>query len=98
VLFGIALLSCKMSLDSTLQPESLSPATVRLPKLVAVVDIGASAIRMAIAEITDDGPVRTLENLTQAVSLGRDTFSRKARSIPRRPMTACGYCGLTARN
>ena len=78
MLFGSALLSWKMSLDSTLQPESLSPAAPRLPKLVAVVDIGASAIRMAIAEITDDGPVRTLENLTQAVSLGRDTFSKGA--------------------
>ncbi len=67
-----------MSLDSTLQPESLAPVAPRLPKLVAVVDIGASAIRMAIAEIIEDGPVRTLENLTQAVSLGRDTFSRGA--------------------
>ncbi|MCH5375743.1 MAG: HD domain-containing protein, partial [Planctomycetes bacterium] len=41
-----------------------------------VVDIGASAVRMAIAEITEDGPVRTLENLTQAVSLGKDTFTK----------------------
>jgi exopolyphosphatase/guanosine-5'-triphosphate,3'-diphosphate pyrophosphatase len=48
------------------------------PKPVAVVDIGATSIRMAIAEIRGDGQVRTLESLTQAVSLGRDTFTAGA--------------------
>ncbi len=46
-------------------------------KPVAVIDIGATSIRMAIGEIDQDGSVRTLETLTQAVSLGKDTFSER---------------------
>ena len=41
----------------------------------AVIDIGATSIRMAIAEIDQAGNVRKLESLTQAVSLGKDTFT-----------------------
>jgi exopolyphosphatase / guanosine-5'-triphosphate,3'-diphosphate pyrophosphatase len=67
-----------MSLDLQCPTEAVVPATQSTPKLIAVLDIGASAIRMAIAEIVEGGPVRTLENLTQAVSLGRDTFTKGA--------------------
>ncbi len=42
---------------------------------VAVIDIGTTLIRMAIAEIDESGNVRTLERLSQAVSLGKDTFT-----------------------
>jgi exopolyphosphatase/guanosine-5'-triphosphate,3'-diphosphate pyrophosphatase len=42
----------------------------------AVIDIGTNAIRMAVAEIDDAGNVRVLDNLAQAVDLGRDTFTR----------------------
>lgn len=45
------------------------------PRTVAVIDIGTSSIRMAIAEIQADGAVRHLESLTQDVSLGRQTFT-----------------------
>lgn len=48
----------------------------RPKKLVAVVDIGSTAVRMAIAEIDDQENVRNLEALTQEVSLGKDTFTR----------------------
>lgn len=41
---------------------------------VAVIDIGASAIRMAIAEIDDSGHVRPLDALSREVELGRDSF------------------------
>ena len=43
-------------------------------KTVAVIDIGASSVRMAIAEISGVDSVRLLENLSQAVNLGRDSF------------------------
>lgn len=43
-------------------------------RTVAVIDIGTSAIRMAIAEIQPQGSIRTLESLTQAVHLGTDAF------------------------
>ena len=45
---------------------------------VAVIDIGTTSIRMAIAEIGEDGRVRTLEKLSQAVTIGKDTFTRSA--------------------
>ena len=48
--------------------------TTAVIRTVAVVDIGATSIRMAIAEIDDQGGTRTLERVTQPVSLGQDTF------------------------
>jgi exopolyphosphatase / guanosine-5'-triphosphate,3'-diphosphate pyrophosphatase len=44
-------------------------------RAVAVIDVGATSIRMAIAEIQPDGSVRRLESLSQAVRLGQDTFT-----------------------
>jgi len=43
---------------------------------IAVIDIGTSAIRMAIAEVDAAGQVQTLETLSQGVRLGKDAFSR----------------------
>ncbi len=54
---------------------------------VAVIDIGASAIRMTIAEIHEGGAVRALETLSQEVNLGRDTFTR--RSIRKATIEQC---------
>jgi exopolyphosphatase / guanosine-5'-triphosphate,3'-diphosphate pyrophosphatase len=45
-------------------------------RLVAVIDIGSTSIRMAIAQIDASGKVHTLESLQQAVSLGKDTFTK----------------------
>lgn len=42
-------------------------------RTVAVIDIGASSIRMAIAQI-NNGEVKVLERLIQGVALGKDTF------------------------
>jgi exopolyphosphatase / guanosine-5'-triphosphate,3'-diphosphate pyrophosphatase len=44
---------------------------------VAVIDIGASSVRMEIAEIRGQGEVRTLESLAQGISLGHDTFTQR---------------------
>jgi exopolyphosphatase / guanosine-5'-triphosphate,3'-diphosphate pyrophosphatase len=46
-------------------------------RTVAVIDIGATSIRMAIAEIDEGGEVRPLESLSQAVTLGKDTFTQR---------------------
>lgn len=43
--------------------------------IVAALDIGASAIRMAIAEITPRGEIRVLETPAKPVSIGRDVFT-----------------------
>lgn len=45
------------------------------PRTVAVIDIGASSIRMAVAEIHADSKIRTLDTLVQPVELGRDVFN-----------------------
>lgn len=44
---------------------------------VAVIDIGATSVRMAIAEIDSHGAIRPLEGLSQAVTLGKDTFTQR---------------------
>ncbi len=45
-------------------------------RTVAVIDIGTTSIRMAIAEISSNGSIQVLEHLSQAVNLGKDTFTR----------------------
>ncbi|HMP73487.1 MAG TPA: Ppx/GppA phosphatase family protein [Kiritimatiellia bacterium] len=61
---------------STLPPPPPSdPAPVEPPRLYAVLDIGATAVRMEIAEIGSDGAIRTVETLRQSVHLGKDTFT-----------------------
>lgn len=47
------------------------------PRPVAVIDIGATSIRMEIAEIGAGGEVRTLDTLVQAVDLGREAFETR---------------------
>uniref|UniRef100_UPI002611F350 Ppx/GppA phosphatase family protein n=1 Tax=uncultured Gimesia sp. TaxID=1678688 RepID=UPI002611F350 len=56
-------------------------------RLIAVIDIGTGAIRMEIAEIKADGSVNTLEKLSQAVTLGEDTF--QMRNIQKTTMEEC---------
>ena len=56
----------------------MPPPGVTFRKPVAVIDLGSSSIRMAIADI--DGPegVTTYETFTQSLSLGDDTFKTGA--------------------
>lgn len=52
-----------------------SEKTMLLPtQPVAVIDIGATSVRMAIAQLMPEGNIRVLETLTQAISLGKDSF------------------------
>ena len=44
-------------------------------RVVAVLDMGATAIRLVIAEISADRRVRVIEEASRGVLLGRDTFS-----------------------
>jgi exopolyphosphatase / guanosine-5'-triphosphate,3'-diphosphate pyrophosphatase len=44
-------------------------------RLVAVLDMGASAIRLVVAEISPGRPIHTVEEASRGVLLGRDTFS-----------------------
>jgi exopolyphosphatase/guanosine-5'-triphosphate,3'-diphosphate pyrophosphatase len=57
-------------------PESdrPSPAPGTAPRPVAVLDLGASAIRLVVAELAPGCPPRILEEASRAVLLGKDTF------------------------
>jgi len=46
------------------------------PRCVAVIDIGATAIRLVIAEVGAPGEIRQLESLHKGVHLGKDTFTK----------------------
>ncbi|MCA9111904.1 MAG: exopolyphosphatase, partial [Planctomycetaceae bacterium] len=52
------------------------PIVASAARPVAVIDVGTSSIRMAVAEIDGQGGVRILETLSQGVSLGKDTFTK----------------------
>ncbi len=54
--------------------QSNNPETIETPRPLAVVDIGATAIRAEIAE-SHDGRIRSLESLHRTVNLGRETFA-----------------------
>jgi exopolyphosphatase/guanosine-5'-triphosphate,3'-diphosphate pyrophosphatase len=53
-------------------PDSRSLTT---PQVIAVLDMGASAVRLVVAEIAPEQPLRLLEEASRGVFLGRDTFS-----------------------
>ncbi len=61
--------------EATAPKSPTEPRTTPGSRPVAVIDIGASAIRMRIAEVGPNGTVHNLESLQQAVRLGKDTFS-----------------------
>ena len=56
----------------------MSDAPRPAPLPVAVIDVGATAMRLALAEVAADGAVRPLEHLTRAVNLGKDVFTHGA--------------------
>jgi len=46
------------------------------PRPVAVVDMGASAVRLVVAETPEGAPPRVLEEASRGVLLGKDAFAR----------------------
>ena len=58
-------------------PQINEPRLIATPKLVAVIDIGASSLRMQISEINrTTNQIRNLESFSQAVSVGKDSFTK----------------------
>src|SRR4029077_11213123 len=51
------------------------PAPAQSSRPVAVVDMGASAIRLVVAEGASEGPLHLLEEVSRGVLLGKDTFT-----------------------
>ncbi|HUG54835.1 MAG TPA: Ppx/GppA phosphatase family protein, partial [Vicinamibacteria bacterium] len=54
-------------------PAPPSPAEPARP--IAVLDMGASAVRLVVAEAPPDGPPHVLEEVSRGVLLGKDTFT-----------------------
>src|SRR5262245_57449504 len=52
-----------------------SSAPVETPRPVAVLDMGASAIRLVVAELAADGSHHVLEEASRGVLLGKETFT-----------------------
>ncbi len=51
------------------------PETILVKQIVAVIDIGSSAIRMVVAEVGPKDEVKVLENLHKPVLLGKEVFT-----------------------
>ncbi len=47
-------------------------------RLRAVLELGTTAIRMVVAQVSSSGPPKVLESLQQSIALGRDSFSEGA--------------------
>jgi exopolyphosphatase / guanosine-5'-triphosphate,3'-diphosphate pyrophosphatase len=56
-------------------PDPASGDTNTSADMVAVLDMGASAIRLVVAEIRADRSIRVIDEASRGVLLGRDTFS-----------------------
>lgn len=68
-------------MDSSSEPNTHDAgprAGVASADLVAVLDMGASAIRLVVAEIRAGRAIRLIEEASRGVPLGRDTFSSGA--------------------
>jgi exopolyphosphatase/guanosine-5'-triphosphate,3'-diphosphate pyrophosphatase len=53
------------------KPQEPTPA-----ETAAAIDIGATSVRMVIAQITEDGEIEVLEKFVRAMRMGQDTFQR----------------------
>jgi exopolyphosphatase/guanosine-5'-triphosphate,3'-diphosphate pyrophosphatase len=64
-------------MDTILHHPGTTPAnpTVDATRPVAVLDIGASAIRLLVAELVPDGAPHILEEASRGVLLGKETFT-----------------------
>lgn len=57
------------------KPSSI-PLDTTPYSLRAVIDVGSTSIRMAVAQIHEDGRFQTLDTLHQSVAIGSDTFTK----------------------
>ena len=59
-----------------MEPTDTRREPERESKLVAAIDVGSNALRMAVAEVLPNGEFEVLERLQRAVRLGQDAFRR----------------------
>ena len=63
------------AMASIVRSTGKTPKKTPTARLVAVIDMGTTSIRLAVGQIDGTGIVETVETLSQAVSLGKDTFT-----------------------
>ncbi len=61
---------------SVLDPASEPAPVPAAQRAIAVVDMGASAIRLVVAECVEGQPLRIVEEVSRGVLLGKDTFNQ----------------------
>jgi exopolyphosphatase/guanosine-5'-triphosphate,3'-diphosphate pyrophosphatase len=62
--------------------SAAAPDEPRTARPMAVLDMGASALRLLVAEAPPGGPPRILEEASRAVALGRDAFTEGRLEAP----------------
>ena len=67
--------SRKRTLPQPVPAPPAVPPPAETPRPIAVVDMGASAIRLVVAEVPAGQPLRILEEVSRGVLLGKDTFT-----------------------
>ena len=67
--------SRKRTLPQPPPPAPVPAPPAEAPRPIAVVDMGASAIRLVVAEAAPGQPLRILEEVSRGVLLGKDTFT-----------------------
>jgi exopolyphosphatase / guanosine-5'-triphosphate,3'-diphosphate pyrophosphatase len=72
----------KRMLPQPVPPPPAVPPPAETPRPIAVVDMGASAIRLVVAEAPPNQPLRILEEVSRGVLLGKDTFTHGRLSSP----------------
>jgi exopolyphosphatase/guanosine-5'-triphosphate,3'-diphosphate pyrophosphatase len=65
-------------MESAAAAALMTDSPTHPPRVVAVLDMGATAIRLVIAEISPERRPQILEEASRGVLLGRDTFSGSA--------------------
>lgn len=62
--------------EGTMKPSSPTATPKESYALKAVIDVGSTSIRMAVAQVYEGGHYVTLDSLHQSIAIGRDTFTR----------------------
>jgi exopolyphosphatase/guanosine-5'-triphosphate,3'-diphosphate pyrophosphatase len=65
----------RRTLRPSAEPPPATPPDADSARPVAVLDLGASAIRLVVAELPPGEPVRIVEQASRGVLLGKDTFT-----------------------
>ncbi len=76
-----------MSLYGPRPASPKNPPDTTDARVLAVIDVGSTSVRMKIAQVDPEGQMQTLETLEQTISIGKDTFTQ--RQISRDTIEQC---------